>query len=334
MAAAAAATILANPVAQGIAVNLGSSAVIYATTWDFKLSGSLRKLKKQTKAAAEKREAFGFPEALDRDNFAMSPISLALAQADMAAGKVHVACVPAGLGKTSVCQIFLKCHNSFQHGIAFCPGALGSQDPADYLNSMRSFLGVGDDQPGWLACFFKALEEMDVDVVVLLDDIMSNGVTTGTSADLVFAIKTLIRGTKITVVCLMQSEEAANHLLKLNGWRSIVPVLPRADIITKRATTKQIVWATEFDMRWSETAFVRAALARKDVSSRLTETQVRTLVGNFLAALTPQDRNEIGPDDIQEMLEKTWKVSAAAPCDLDYVWEKNCSASRWFLQLW
>ena len=321
--AAAAAT------AGGVVQDVTSSAILYAASnrWKENKSLSLEKLKKRARIAAKQKATFGFPKDLDRTWFCMSPITKKLHDEQLEGGRVHVAYVRPGLGKTSACQILLRCTGRYQYGIAFCPPA--QSEKSSFLVSMRDYLGLHEESApeGWLDCFFSALSDLGAPVVVLLDDFMSGGISV-LESDLCFAIKSLVRNTNITVIVLTQNRDAADHLLTKNGWVGIIPVLNNKAILNIRAkppAQRVMNWNRDFDMSWQEDQLFSAA--RSFIESKgvgQTESETRSKISAYLGNLSQTERDEVTPLDIIDVVKKEDSVPAQSTVLPDNArWEKE-----------
>lgn len=105
-----------------VAQDVTSYAIINATLGWNKEAASMKKLQEKTEKLAYTRTALGFHESLDRSSFAISPLVKRLSDMTYGEGKVYVAYVSSGLGKTTACRIFLSgMGHKVGQGIAFCP---------------------------------------------------------------------------------------------------------------------------------------------------------------------------------------------------------------------
>jgi ATP/maltotriose-dependent transcriptional regulator MalT len=91
---------------------------------------------------------------------------------------------------------------------------------------MIELLGIDQHPPpkGWLKCFFDALIGLDKPVFLLLDDYMTVGIN-HLESDLLFAIKSRIRCSQVTVIVLTQNKDSADHMLTRNEWVGVVPLM-------------------------------------------------------------------------------------------------------------
>jgi hypothetical protein len=176
---------------------------------------------------AQKNSVLNFSSHLQRENYANSPIAKYLEDLRQLRheGRVHVAFVPRGKGKTTACQAFFKGGptDKIPLGIAICP----ARTTMPYVFAMMGALGLDTARPpsGWLPCLFEALQTSasGEQTFLLLDDFMSSG-PDKFDARLLKAIEAGIRHSRITVVVLSQSREAASFMLTLNDLVGIVPI--------------------------------------------------------------------------------------------------------------
>jgi hypothetical protein len=150
-------------------------------------------------------------------------------------------------------------------------------------------------------------------VVVLLDDFMAGGIS-DLESDLCFAIKSLIRSTKITVIVLTQNRESADHLLPKNGWVGIIPVLNNKAILGIRAKPSDqrvMDWDRDFDMSWQEGQLFEAArsfIYTEGVGQ--TENETRSKIKTYLGNLTQAEKDAVIPLDIIEVVRREDSVTA------------------------
>ena len=192
-----------------------------------------------------------------------------------------------------------------------------------YLDLIGYELGIDKDNPpkGWLHCFFATLAEiaekdMDTSLYIILDDYMSYGINT-LEYDLLFAIKSLIRGSNVNVIVMTKNKKAADHALTLNSWVSIIPLANIGVIMTQRSKEypdeRKMDWKTHLNTDWDLASLVEAAMS--DIRNKkfaTTKEEMRRKIESVLSTFSEEDRKKWGPSDIPMLLEQYDPAAQAA----------------------
>jgi hypothetical protein len=139
---------------------------------------------------------------------------------------------------------------------AICP----TQTTEPYVLAMMRALGLDTANPpcGWLQYLVKALHTTGEQTFLLLDDFMNSGPDIS-DGRLLGAIKANIRDTKVTVVVLSQSREAASFMLTLNHLNGFVKIVPLQQCLTDNRWLERVAFSEKrclaapwTDVPWSD----------------------------------------------------------------------------------
>jgi hypothetical protein len=153
----------------------------------------------------------------------------------------------------------------------------------------------------FLSCYFGKLakKDMNTSLYIILDDYMSYGINKP-ERNLLFAIKSLIRGSNVNVIVMTQNKKAADHVLTLNAWVSIIP-LADIDVVMEQRTKedpdeRKMNWETHLNTEWGLASLVEAAMLDiRNTKFATTEEEMRFKIEIALSSFSEEYRKRIWP---------------------------------------
>lgn len=250
------------------------------------------------KRMIDKNTVLGFHEHLRLQRYAPTPILDAMCNC-RGRGKVFVAMVPSGLGKTTAAKQFLHQFKEKRQGIAIC-GQSGTDEP--YVRSMLAALGMDPINPpkGWLKCLVNALDDADNACTrkpfLVLDDFGGDEFVTA-DASLIITLKSQVRNTKVSVIVLTNTKEYADFLLSKNQLQGIVPVTGTYPDF--RDIYPNGEWMS---MRWSINTYKMSARHQPNLA-QFSTAQINDAIDEYVRGLTQEKFDQMTPLILWEELE-------------------------------
>jgi hypothetical protein len=198
-------------------------------------------------------------------------------------GVVYAAFVPHGMGKTTACYAFLQKYAA--NKFLFLSPPDSSQTYVDnILNIDSTLFGLEKEKAasGFVTGLIDAMDQphpYNKPPYLLLDEFMPQGPNLYDS-DLIFLIKSLIQERNVVVVVLAFNKDSANHLVTLNNFEGIQPLIDVSSICEiKNAegftipSTFQLDWAKHASMEWDAEEMKIALLTDHRLIQRSPESQ-------------------------------------------------------------
>jgi hypothetical protein len=122
-------------------------------------------------------------------------------------------------------------------------------------------------------------------------------------------LKRLIRGSIVTAIVFTSNQASADEMLKWNSMAGIPLVsyekVNRFRIQSKLNPTVAVDWDQELSMVWSTAALQTAAVVDPRYKDLQPEDVIRARVEEYLGTLETDERNDVNPMSIGDMLRTT-----------------------------